>query len=163
QVRPPSRVIASACAAVVGVLKSPPTATPSRPLRNAVANTPALGPLPIGVTLAVQVRPRSPECSTLACAPPPVATQASRAPGGETLRQLCPPSVVRSTVPRLPLTQATLRLTADRPRKRAAVVPVGCTCQTGPCTPGAESGAAAAVPVAGSRVMASGTRAAMST
>ena len=44
--------------------------------------------------------------------------------GGPTDAHEAPPSVVRSTVPPVPLTHATLRLTADRPRKRASL-PVG--------------------------------------
>ena len=48
-------------------------------------------------------------------------------PGGPTDCQVAPRSVVRRTVPRLPLAQATFSLTAESPR-RLAVEPVGVTC-----------------------------------
>src|SRR5205823_3331024 len=49
-------------------------------------------------------------------------------PGGDTFCQVAPPSTVRSTVPRLPLVQATFALIAETPRK-LALVPVGVRCQ----------------------------------
>lgn len=55
----------------------------------------------------------------------------SAAPGGETFRQLAPPSVVRSTVPWVPATQAVFRLTADSPRKRTSVAPLSFGAQCG--------------------------------
>ena len=48
-------------------------------------------------------------------------------PGGPTEAQVAPPSVVRRTVPAVPLTQATLRLTADSPRNRCTL-PVAVSC-----------------------------------
>src|SRR4051812_45732032 len=47
--------------------------------------------------------------------------------GGPTDVHEAPPSVVRSTVPSVPLTHATLWLTADSPRNRA-LLPVGDSC-----------------------------------
>ena len=55
----------------------------------------------------------------------------SPAPGGETFRQLRPPSAVRSTVPFEPATHAAFRLTAARPRNRTSV-PVSLRLQLGP-------------------------------
>src|SRR3954449_939012 len=49
-------------------------------------------------------------------------------PGGPTDCQVAPRSVVRRTVPTLPLAQATFALTAESPR-RLAVEPVGVSCQ----------------------------------
>jgi hypothetical protein len=45
-------------------------------------------------------------------------------PGGPTELQLVPPSVVRRTVPVVPLTHAVWASMADRPRNRS-LVPVG--------------------------------------
>ena len=49
-------------------------------------------------------------------------------PGGPTDCQVAPLSVVRSTVPTLPLAHAALSLTAESPRSRA-VEPVGVSSQ----------------------------------
>ena len=49
-------------------------------------------------------------------------------PGGPTLCQVAPRSVVRRTVPRLPLAHAVVELTAERPRSLADE-PVGVLCQ----------------------------------
>src|SRR4051812_17628517 len=49
-------------------------------------------------------------------------------PGGETFAKEAPPSTVRSTVPPVPLTQATRPLTGARPRNWA-LVGVGFSCQ----------------------------------
>jgi hypothetical protein len=54
----------------------------------------------------------------------------SAVPGGPTLSQLRPPSVVRRMVPAEPATQATLSLTGASPRKRT-VTPVSDNCQDG--------------------------------
>ncbi|CAM5654215.1 hypothetical protein SNARM312S_01470 [Streptomyces narbonensis] len=76
----------------------------------------------------------------------------SPAPGGETFRQLRPPSVVRSTVPLEPAAQAVLRSTAASPRKRASV-PVGVSCQpaaavgVSPARAGAARLSASAAPI----------------
>jgi hypothetical protein len=51
----------------------------------------------------------------------------SDVPGGPTQDHVTPLSAVRKTVPSDPLTQATLRLTAESPRKWA-VLPVGVAC-----------------------------------
>src|SRR5687767_14433165 len=53
-------------------------------------------------------------------------------PGGPTDCQVAPRSVVRRTVPALPLAQATFALTAESPR-RLAVEPVGVSCQENVC------------------------------
>ena len=45
--------------------------------------------------------------------------------GGDTRAQVTPPSVVRTTVPLVPLAHATVALTALTPRNRS-VVPVAC-------------------------------------
>lgn len=56
------------------------------------------------------------------------------APGGETSRQLRPPSTVRSTVPLEPATQAVERLTAASPRNRESL-PVSFSAQPTPRNP----------------------------
>ncbi len=55
----------------------------------------------------------------------------SAAPGGETFRQLAPPSVVRSTVPAVPATHAVLLLTAESPRNRTSAAPLSLSSQCG--------------------------------
>src|SRR4051794_32362442 len=77
QVVPPSRVKPEARAPLAGAVKSPPTMTPSRGLRNASENTPPASAGGIGAATAVQVRPPSREWNTRA-APPPLANHASR-------------------------------------------------------------------------------------
>jgi hypothetical protein len=101
---------------------------------------------------SVQVAPPSSVLKTREASPSPMARTTARrasnasmsrnsrsaAPGGETFRQLAPPSVVRRTVPSAPATQAVSRLTADSPRKRTslplslsaqwAVFPASCAC-----------------------------------
>jgi hypothetical protein len=63
----------------VGAVKSPPTITPSRGLRNASENTPPASAAGIGAATTVQLRPPSREWKTRE-APPPLPNQASRAP-----------------------------------------------------------------------------------
>src|SRR3954470_6634539 len=77
QVVPPSRVKPDARAPFVGAVKSPPTITPSRGLRNVSENTPPASAAGIGAAVTVHVVPPSREWNTRA-APPPVANQASR-------------------------------------------------------------------------------------
>src|SRR5262249_54914848 len=73
----PRKDRAATVAAAVGLAKSPPTATPASGVRNARANTPAVGPVTMGVVAACQVRPPSREANTRATVLPPLPNQAS--------------------------------------------------------------------------------------
>lgn len=82
-----------------------------------------LSPGPLAITIAV--------CASQACTPRKSSVAPSFAASGTAhFVQCAPPSIVRRTVPPVPLAQATVPSTESIPRS-PAVVPESCICHTG--------------------------------